>query len=93
MKTVHEALEYVAKNPVQTTDAIDTPVWELVCRLLYDIAGNPQPKVRGGLAKATRAQKMILDRKVGRRRTGSLPHEKSKSTLTFADLTKGGIES
>ena len=92
MKTIREALEFVGRNPHQSTDPIDTPVWELVARMLYDIANNPQPKVRGGMAKATRAQKMILDRKVGRRRTHSHPAEQEKAKLGFVDLTKGAIE-
>ena len=91
-KSIRDALEYVAKHPEPTLDPIDTPVWELVARSLYDIANNPQPKIRGGLARATRAQRMILDRKVGRRRTGTHPAQKEQTSIAFKDLTQGRIE-
>lgn len=92
-KTIREALVYVANHPEPVGDPIDTPVWELVARTLYDIANNPNAKVRGGLARATKAQQMILDRKVGRRRSGTHPAQQRNNTIEFTDLTKGAIGS
>jgi hypothetical protein len=91
-KTVREALLYVADHPVPTTDPIDTPVWELIARALHDVATNPDPKVRGAMARATRAQQMILDRTVGRRRAGSRPISGAATAVEFRDLTAGAIE-
>lgn len=91
-KSIQEALEYVSRNPIPTADPIDTPVWELVARMLYDIASTPNPKARGGLTKAARAQRMLMERKVGRRRTGSQPLVRERNGISFKDLTLGGIE-
>lgn len=88
--TILEALEYVAAHP-NGVDTIDTPVWELVGRSLYDIANKPDPKVRGSLARATKAQKILLDRMVGRRKPGSAPISGEAEGLDFHDLTMGQI--
>src|SRR5690606_13650940 len=58
-KSVREALAYVAARPVATTAPIDTPCWELVGRTLFKIANSPDAKVRGSMARATKAQKLI----------------------------------
>ena len=86
-KTVREALQYVADNPETTRDPIDTPVWELIARILYDIANSPDARVRGSMARATRAQAMISDRMVGTRRAGTHPAQARKQTVMLKDLT------
>lgn len=91
-KTVREALLYVSKHPEPSTDPLEMPVWEHVARGLFDTANSPNPKVRGSMAKATRAQQMILDRMVGRRRAGSRPISGGKTEVTFVDLTAGVLE-
>lgn len=92
-KTIREALQYVAEHPEPSGDPIDMPVWELVGRQLYDIANRPDATVRGAMARATKAQQMILDRKVGRRRAGSHPAQQRANTIDFVDLTQGAIGS
>lgn len=91
-KTVREALQYVANNPEMKTAPIDTPVWELVSRILFEIATRPDARVRGSMARATRAQKLISDRLVGTRRPGTHPAEAKKRQVSFVDLTRGAIE-
>lgn len=91
-KTVKEALAYVAKHPDMTTDPIDTPVWELVARILFDIANNPNPRIRGSLTRATKAQKIIADRLVGTRRAGTHPAQVREQQLMFVDLTQRQVQ-
>lgn len=91
-KTVREALKYVVEHPEIHTAPIDTPVWEAVGHILFEIANSPDAKVRGSMARATRAQKMISDRLVGTRRPGSHPARSEKQQVTFRDLTEGAIE-
>jgi hypothetical protein len=91
-KSIREALQYVARHPEPTEAPLDMPVWEHIGRALFDIANNPDPRVRGAMARATRAQSMILDRTVGRRRAGTKPVRPSRERLTFVDLTGGAIE-
>ena len=86
-KTVREALQYVAENPDMKQDPIDTPVWELIARILYDIANSPDARVRGSMARATRAQRMISDRTVGTRRAGTHPAQAREMTVMLKDLT------
>ena len=89
-KSILDALNYVANHPVQSAEAtIDAPVWELVSRRLFFIANSPDKKVRGSMARATRAQKILLERMVGRRRAGTHPAQTSSDTLDFVDLTVG----
>lgn len=92
-KTIAEALQYVADHPRPSTDApLDMPVWELLAQQLFWIANNPDAKVRGSMGRATQAQKMILDRMVGRRRPGTHPAQANAEGVTFADLTVGILE-
>lgn len=91
-KTIREALEYVTRHPVPVADPIDMPVWEHIARALFDLANNPNPKVRGGMARATRAQSMILDRMVGQRRAGTKPVSGAAQQVTFVDLTVGLVD-
>lgn len=91
-KTIREALEYVAKHPEPSADPLDMPVWEHVSRALFEHANNPNPKVRGAMSRATKAQSMLLDRMVGKRRAGSKPLSASREQVEFLDLTDGMIE-
>lgn len=89
---VREALQYVADHPELKTAPIDTPVWELTARILFEIASKPDARVRGSMARATRAQKMISDRLVGTRRPGTHPAQAKKQQVAIMDLTAGVIE-
>ena len=90
-KTIVDSLQYVADNPEQSAHAtIDVPVWEL-CSSLFWVANNPDPKVRGSMSRATRAQRMISERLVGKRRAGTAPAERRNDALKFEDLTGGAI--
>lgn len=89
-KTVLEALQWVADHPLQSSvDTIDVPVWELVARQLYHVANSPDKRVRGSMNRATAAQKMLMDRLVGRRRPGTHPAQLSSDGIEFTDLTVG----
>lgn len=93
MVSIREALQKVADHPEYTTDAlIDVPVHELVARTLFDIANSPDTKVRGSLSRATRAQKIIMDRLVGLRKAGTNPVAQAEAGLQFVDLTRGVLE-
>jgi hypothetical protein len=90
MKTVsiQQALQQVADHPVMTDDnLLEKKVHELVCRSLFEIANEPQVKVRGSLTKANVARDMIFTRLVGRRRAGSHPATRVKVEVDFVDLT------
>lgn len=87
MVTIRSAIQRCADYPVQVTDDIDTPVHELVCRTLFDIANRPSVNERGSLTRANKARKMILDRLVGKRRAGSHPATANNAALEFVDLT------
>jgi hypothetical protein len=92
-KSVQEALQYVSEHPQQSSaDTIDLPVWELVCRQLFHVANSPDKRVRGSMGRATAAQKMLLDRLVGRRRPGTHPAQSTTEGIEFTDLTVGLIE-
>lgn len=88
-RTVREALRYVADNPVSNHEPIDMPMWELLSRILFEIANTPNARVRGSLARATKAQKMITDRLVGTRRPGSHPSQAKRQQVRLLDLTEG----
>ena len=90
-KKIKQALEYVAANDWSTESRIDAPVWEHVARALYEHANNPDQRVVGSIGRATRAQKIILERTAGTRRAGTHPAQRSKSTIKFKDMTGGAI--
>jgi len=95
-KSIADALQYVVDHPARSTDApIDAPVYELVCRALFHVANSPDSGVRGSLAKANRAQKLILNRMVGRRRPGTHPAQVRGEEIEFVDLTvvHGAVQS
>lgn len=86
-KSVKEALEYVSRHPSPTTDPINMPVWELIARQLYETAhqaGGTRTQIKSTAA----AQKMILDRVVGKRRTGTHPAVRKEEKVLLADFTQ-----
>jgi hypothetical protein len=90
-RTVREALQHVADYPQPVDDEVITMhTGELIARTLFDIANKPDANVKGSMARANKARKMIMDRLAGRRRAGTPPHEKDVVRLTMADLTGGG---
>lgn len=92
-KSVQESLEYVAQHPPASFEpTVDMPVWEVLGQLLYLIANSGNPRNKGSVARATRAQKMIWDRKVGRRRPGTHPATVSDEAIEFEDLTMGALD-
>ena len=91
--SIRDALQYVADHPEQIDDEIiQAPVHELICRNLFEIANRPDGNTRGSMARANRARKMILDRLVGKRRSGSHPATRVEVVIDFVDLTAGAIE-
>lgn len=91
--TIQQALRKAAKEPTPpTADMLEQPVHALVAEALFTIANNPDARVRGSMRRATRAQRIILNRMVGRRRTGSHPATKVDTGLVFTDLTAGAID-
>lgn len=86
--SIQQAMQMVADNPQMSDDnLLEHKVHELVCRTLFEIANEPQVKVRGSMAKANVARNMIFTRLVGRRRAGSHPATKQKAEVQFVDLT------
>lgn len=94
MKTVsvRQALQHVADHPdLDTDELIQVPVWELVAHSLYEIANRPDASVRGSMARANKARKMIFDRHVGKRAPGTQPASQGTEELEMHDLTKGEL--
>lgn len=91
--TVKQALKHVAENPRQISDEqIQAPVWELICRNLYQISNSPDANVRGSMSKANAARKLIMDRLGGKRRAGTHPATKDAIPVEFVDLTGKQVE-
>ena len=90
--SIRQALQRVASGKISTDAPIEAPVHELVSLALLDIANHPDPKVRGTMRRATRAQRIILDRMVGKRLPGSNPAAKKNVEINFVDLTVSEIE-
>lgn len=91
--SVRQSLKYVADHPEPSTEApIDLPVWEAMGRSLFQIANTPDATVRGSLARASKAQRMIADRLVGTRRPGTHPAVQRDEAISFVDLTAGSVE-
>lgn len=90
--SIRQALQRVAAGKISSDAPIEAPVHELVSLALFDIANHPDPKVRGTMRRATRAQKIILDRMVGKRLPGSNPAAKKNVEINFVDLTVSEIE-
>lgn len=92
--SIRQALQFVANHPeVDTDELITLPAHELVARTLFEIANTAHPAKRGSLAKANLARKLIFDRMVGRRKSGSHPATKKQDGIEFADLTSGELGS
>ena len=90
-KSIASALKYVSEHsdaPVEIT--LDMPMWEVVCRELFDIANRPNHKVRGANSRATKAQKLIYSRMAGKRRPGTHPAQTKVEEIEFKDLTAPG---
>ena len=91
--SIREALLHVVSHPEPDTDIVlDVKVYELVARTLFDIANNPDSKVRGSLGRASLAQRIILNRHDGLRRPGTHPAAREAEGLDFVDLTAGVLE-
>lgn len=91
--SIKTALDAVARNPVLETDEIiSLPAHELVCRTLFEIANDADSNKRGSQAKANLARKLIFDRMVGKRKSGSHPATSKQSGIEFTDLTGRGVE-
>ena len=92
-KTIRQALSYVDRHPEwPDISRLDMPIWELVARNLFEHANFPNPKVPGALARATRAQKIILERLTGTRRMGTNPAVRNSKNLILKDLTGGALD-
>lgn len=90
--TIRQALQRVADYPNPVDDeVIQMPVHELVARSLFDIANRPDANVRGSMARANKARKMILDRMAGKRRAGTSPATGAAIEVEFVDLTGGEL--
>ena len=91
-KTIPQALQYVADHPVASDPdtPLNMPMWELIARELFDIANKPDRRVKGAVARATKAQKMIYDRMVGRRKPGTHPAMTKTDEIEYRDLTNPG---
>lgn len=91
-RTVREALQHVADYPVALDDeVILMHTGELIARTLYDIANKPDANVRGSMARANKARRLIMNYLAGRRRVGTEPHQKSVVRLQMNDLTGGQV--
>jgi len=91
--TVKESLEATARTDRPMPDEwIQVPVHELVSLTLWSIANPASISTRGAVTKASKAQKMILDRIVGTRRPGTNPAARAEEAIEFIDLTEGAIK-
>lgn len=90
--TVQRALQMVADRPgFDPERTLETPVHELVCRELFRIANHPDGTVRGSMTRANKARRMIFDRLVGKRMTGTAPAQRSNERVELIDLTKRAL--
>ncbi len=90
--SIRQALQRVVDYPNPVDDEwLTKPVHELVCRSLFQIANSGNADVRGSMARANKARKMIMDRLDGKRRAGTPPVSKTGVEITFLDLTGGEL--
>jgi hypothetical protein len=90
--TIRQALQQVADYPTMIDDNLLTkPTHELVARSLFELANTPDASVRGSMARANKARKMILDRLAGKRRAGTNPVSGKAVEIEFLDLTGGEL--
>ena len=89
-KSVRDALKHVDENPYWPAgDRHELPAWEWVARRLYQHANSADEQVSGSFGRALRAQKMLLNRMTGTRRTGTHPAVQRTTALKIKDLTMG----
>jgi len=82
-------MEFVSRNPEwPDTPRLDMPVWELITRNLFDISQS-EDMSKGIMIKRTRAQKVILNRMTGTRRTGTAPAIRNAKEVIIYDLAAG----
>lgn len=85
--SISKALSLSVQLAGSSRTPVEEPVYLLISDALFRIANSPDPKKRGSVAKATQAQKMILDRMVGTRKPGSHPAVQDAAEITFVNLT------
>jgi hypothetical protein len=91
--TIRDALQRVADYPGMLDDElVNHPVHELIARNLFEIANRPDASIRGSMARANKARKILLDRLVGKRRAGSHPATRHEVRIEFVDLTEGALD-
>lgn len=92
--TVQQALQKAADTwqEDRELDWTTAPVHQLVALTLFDIANSGSLKERGSIGRATKAQKIILNRMVGLRQPGSRPVSKTADGIEFVDLTMGALQ-
>lgn len=89
--TIRQALQHVADNPLSNTDVtLDQPAHELVCRTLFGIANGADLDDKTSQSRANVARKLIFERLVGKRRSGTHPATRRSVELDFHDLTETG---
>jgi hypothetical protein len=90
--TIKQALQHVADNPVIDMDRmLDLPAHELVCHTLFGIANGADLTDKSSQSRANVARKLIFDRLVGKRRTGTSPATRAQAGLEFHDLTTAEV--
>ena len=88
--SIREALQRVADTASEQHDmTLDVRVHELVCRTLFQLANSGDQRAKGSLVRATRAQRIILNRLAGTRKPGTHPAARAQAGIEFVDLTKG----
>lgn len=92
--SVRKALDIVSKEPANNLYdvTLDTPVYLIISRILFDMANDPNPSVKGAMGRANQAQRMISLRTAGVRPAGTVPLTGEVETIEFLDLTRGAIE-
>ena len=91
MVSIDESLRLYSRGVGMDLDPIDQPVHLIIAHALFKIANTVNPKKRSSLREATAAQKIILDRMVGKRLPGSNPAAQGGIAVSFVDLTKAVI--
>lgn len=84
---IQKALEQLSNTGLDQELTLESPTHQHIAHALFTIANSPNPKVRGARARATRAQRLILDRMVGLRKPGSHPAQLKNDEIQFVNLT------
>ena len=86
--SIRQALQYVADHPnIDVDRMLELPAYELVGHTLFQIANGAELGDPRSQARANSARKLILDRLVGKRRTGTHPATRKEQSVEFKDLT------